>query len=106
MRASTLDRNLLFCTVGVSLRSTSLRFPELLVAVRPANSEVVSACAIFMASFASAGKKILANATELVMKLALESTKMRFFKMGRGKKKKKPERLFCYMQITNCKTKL
>lgn len=94
MRASTLDRNLLFCTVGVSLRSTSLRFPELLVAVRPANSEVVSACAIFMASFASAGKKILANATELVMKLALESTKMRFFKMGRGKKKKKTRTSF------------
>jgi hypothetical protein len=61
--ASTLERSLLFCVTGVSFRSTSLSLPEVLAAVIPPNSSVVSACAICMATLASAGKNILANAT-------------------------------------------
>lgn len=63
-KASTLDRSLLFCTTGVSFRSTSLRLLELLDLAIPVNSEVVLACAISMANLASAGKNNLANATE------------------------------------------
>ena len=61
--ASTLERSLLFCMAGVSFRSTSLSLPEVLGAAIPPNSSVVSACAICMATFASAGKNSLANAT-------------------------------------------
>lgn len=50
--------------MGVSLRSTSLKFPlEPFDAERPANSDVVSARAMSMASLASKGKNSLANAT-------------------------------------------
>jgi len=66
IRASILERSLLFCTMGVSLRSTSLKLPFETFefdAERPANSDVVSACAMSMASLASEGKKSLANAT-------------------------------------------
>lgn len=64
IRASILERSLLFCIMGVSLRSTSLKFPlEPLGAERPANSDVVSAFAMSMASLASVGKNNLANAT-------------------------------------------
>jgi len=52
--------------MGVSLRSTSLKLPFEIFgfdAERPANSDVVSACAMSMASLASEGKKSLANAT-------------------------------------------
>lgn len=63
-RAFILERSLWFCIMGVSFKSTSLRFPlDLFDAERPANSEVVSACAISMASFASLGKNNRANAT-------------------------------------------
>ena len=64
IRASILERSLLFCITGVSFRSTSLRFPlEPFDAARPANSDAVAACAVSMASLASAGKNNLANAT-------------------------------------------
>jgi hypothetical protein len=50
--------------MGVSLRSTSLKFPfEPFDAERPANSDVVSARAMSMANLASKGKNSLANAT-------------------------------------------
>ena len=61
--ASTLERSLLFCVTGVSLRSTSLSLPQVLAETIPPNSSVVSACAICMATLASAGKNNLANAT-------------------------------------------
>ncbi len=63
MSASTLERSLLFCVTGVSFRSTSFNFPEVLAAGTMPNSGVVSACAICIATFASAGKNNLANAT-------------------------------------------
>lgn len=50
--------------MGVSLRSTSLKFPfEPFDLERPANSDVVSACAMSIASLASEGKNSLAKAT-------------------------------------------
>ena len=61
--ASTLERSLLFCVTGVSLRSTSLSLPQVLDETILPNSSVVSACAICMATLASAGKNNLANAT-------------------------------------------
>lgn len=61
--ASTLERSLLFFVTGVSFRSTSLSLPEVLAAEKPPTSGVMSACAICIATFASAGKNNLANAT-------------------------------------------
>lgn len=64
MRASILENSLFFCTMGVSFKSTSLKFPlELFDAVSLANSDVVSAWAMSMASLASLGKNNRANAT-------------------------------------------
>jgi len=60
VKASRRSRNLLFCIVGVSFRSTSF---SLLKFVMPANSSVESACAMRMTSLASEGKNILAKAT-------------------------------------------
>lgn len=55
--------------MGVSFKSTSLKFPlEPLDARRPAYGDVVSACAISMASLASVGKNNRANATTRIQK--------------------------------------
>lgn len=69
IRASILEISLLFCIMGVSLRSTSLKLPFEpfdFDDARPANSDVVSARAMSMASLASKGKNSLANATALI----------------------------------------
>lgn len=66
IRASNLERSLLFCIIGVSFKSTSLKFPlEPFDAERPENSDVVSACAMSMASFASVGNNNRANDTAI-----------------------------------------
>lgn len=63
-RASILERSLLFCAMGVSFRSTSLKLPlETLDSKMLENSDVVSALAFSMASWASYGKSNRANAT-------------------------------------------
>lgn len=65
-RASNLEWSLFFCTVGVSFKSTSIKFPlEPFDGEIPANSDVVSDWATTIASLASEGKNKRAKATAI-----------------------------------------
>lgn len=63
--ASILEWSLSFCIMGVSFKSTSLKLPLEPFEAEPANSDVFSAFAISIASFASVGKNNRANATRM-----------------------------------------